>query len=56
MCKILCGDKFKFEPEQADYLSKQKTVRVIVKRVILASCHVQIRKMEEENSVTTWER
>lgn len=25
--KILCRDKFKFEPEQADYLSKQKTCK-----------------------------
>lgn len=33
--------------------SAQNAVRV-VKRRILASCYVQIRKLEEENSVTTW--
>lgn len=26
-CKILSGDKLKFEPEQGDYLSKKKTCK-----------------------------
>jgi len=26
-CKILCGDKFRFELEQADYLGKQKNCK-----------------------------
>lgn len=54
-CKILSGDKLKFEPEQGDYLSKKKTCKNNGEEDDFSNMPWK-RKMEDENSVSTWER